>query len=195
MMLAINIAGWSSLVARRAHNPKVVRFKSHSRNQKRKQSIWTAFSFLERCVPLSRNVMRTLCVMSASPRDVRFARIKEHITSLCAIGAIHHCAIALHHLPLMANITLYKRPKLCYNYLINAKGGGNMTKSVFGRHVLISSLLTAIAIAIIVTFCILMFDKYSYTSGENTSTEIGTVSDVYYATGIKAVMVEMSDGN
>ena len=70
-----------------------------------------------------------------------------------------------------------------------------MTKSVFGRHVLISSLLTAIAIAIIVTFCILMFDKYSYTSGENTSTEIGTVSDVYYATGIKAVMVEMSDGN
>ena len=29
-----NIAGWSSLVARRAHNPKVVRFKSHSRNQK-----------------------------------------------------------------------------------------------------------------------------------------------------------------
>ena len=29
-----NIAGWSSSVARRAHNPKVVRFKSHSRNQK-----------------------------------------------------------------------------------------------------------------------------------------------------------------
>ena len=28
------IAGWSSSVARRAHNPKVVRFKSHSRNQK-----------------------------------------------------------------------------------------------------------------------------------------------------------------
>ena len=27
-----NIAGWSSSVARRAHNPKVVRFKSHSRN-------------------------------------------------------------------------------------------------------------------------------------------------------------------
>ena len=29
------IAGWSSSVARRAHNPKVVRFKSHSRNQKK----------------------------------------------------------------------------------------------------------------------------------------------------------------
>ena len=29
-----NIAGWSSLAARRAHNPKVVRFKSHLRNQR-----------------------------------------------------------------------------------------------------------------------------------------------------------------
>ena len=29
-----NIAEWSSLVARRAHNPKVMRFKSHLRNQK-----------------------------------------------------------------------------------------------------------------------------------------------------------------
>ena len=28
-----NIAEWSSLVARRAHNPKVMRFKSHLRNQ------------------------------------------------------------------------------------------------------------------------------------------------------------------
>ena len=32
----INIAEWSSLVARRAHNPKVMRFKSHLRNQKEK---------------------------------------------------------------------------------------------------------------------------------------------------------------
>ncbi len=30
----IYIAEWSSLVARRAHNPKVMRFKSHLRNQK-----------------------------------------------------------------------------------------------------------------------------------------------------------------
>ena len=29
----LNIAGWSSLVARRAHNPKVMWFKSHPRNQ------------------------------------------------------------------------------------------------------------------------------------------------------------------
>ena len=31
------IAEWSSLVARRAHNPEAVRFKSHLRNQKIKQ--------------------------------------------------------------------------------------------------------------------------------------------------------------
>ena len=30
----INIAEWSSLAARRAHNPKVMRFKSHLRNQR-----------------------------------------------------------------------------------------------------------------------------------------------------------------
>ena len=30
----IYIAEWSSLAARRAHNPKVMRFKSHLRNQK-----------------------------------------------------------------------------------------------------------------------------------------------------------------
>ena len=29
--------------------------------------------------------------------DVRFAREAEHITSLCAAGAIHHCASAQHH--------------------------------------------------------------------------------------------------
>ena len=30
--------------------------------------------------------------------DVRFAREDaEHITSLCTEGAIHHCALALHH--------------------------------------------------------------------------------------------------
>ena len=30
--------------------------------------------------------------------DVRCAREAEHITSLCADGAIHHCAIARHHI-------------------------------------------------------------------------------------------------
>ena len=40
-----NIAGWSSLAARRAHNPKVVRFKSHLRNQKRKHTLVVCFLF------------------------------------------------------------------------------------------------------------------------------------------------------
>ena len=44
----IFIAGWSSLAARRAHNPKVVRFKSHSRNQKRKHTLVVCFSFSAR---------------------------------------------------------------------------------------------------------------------------------------------------
>ena len=39
-----------------------------------------------------------------------------------------------------------------------------------------------------------MFDKYSKPNEENTSFEIGTVADVYYATGIKEVVLEMSDG-
>ena len=43
--------GVEQLVARRAHNPEVRRFKSPPRNQKRKQSIGLLFSFLERCVP------------------------------------------------------------------------------------------------------------------------------------------------
>ena len=42
-----NIAEWSSLVARRAHNPKVMRFKSHLRNQKKPNSnhgsVWVSF--------------------------------------------------------------------------------------------------------------------------------------------------------
>jgi hypothetical protein len=57
-----------------------------------------------------RNVMRTTCVMTASPCDVPFGRGKEHIASLCAIGAIHHCERSeQRHLPAKANITLYKQ--------------------------------------------------------------------------------------
>ena len=41
-----DIAEWSSLVARRAHNPKVVWFKSRLRNQKRKKTHRRLFSFL-----------------------------------------------------------------------------------------------------------------------------------------------------
>ena len=40
-----HIAEWSSLVARRAHNPKVMRFKSHLRNQ-RKEAVHLDCFFL-----------------------------------------------------------------------------------------------------------------------------------------------------
>ena len=43
-----HIAEWSSLVARRAHNPKVMRFKSHLRNQRNSEHrlVYRVFSFL-----------------------------------------------------------------------------------------------------------------------------------------------------
>ena len=50
----INIAEWSSPVARRAHNPKVMWFKSHLRNQKK--SSWSfdqgLFSLCAYFIPL-----------------------------------------------------------------------------------------------------------------------------------------------
>ena len=75
------IAEWSSLAARRAHNPKVMRFKSHLRYQKRKQSNGLLFRFWND-VFRTRNVMRTACMMTASPCGVRFAREQgtHHIT-------------------------------------------------------------------------------------------------------------------
>ena len=68
-----------------------------------------------------------------------------------------------------------------------------MTKKDFIRRIIISSILTAIAIALIITFCVLMFAKYSYPSEENTSMASDTVADVYY--GKKVVIVEMSNGD
>ena len=44
-----------------------------------------------------RNVMRTSCVMFPSEMMCASRVSKEHITSLCTAGAIHHCALALHH--------------------------------------------------------------------------------------------------
>ena len=70
-----------------------------------------------------------------------------------------------------------------------------MTKKDFIWRIVISAILTAIAITLIITFCVFMFAKYSYPSEENTSMASDTVADVYYATGIKAVMVEMSNGD
>ena len=39
------IAEWSSLVARRAHNPEVMRFKSHLRNQKNSSDLFRGYFF------------------------------------------------------------------------------------------------------------------------------------------------------
>ena len=69
-----------------------------------------------------------------------------------------------------------------------------MTKSEFRKHIIISSLLATVVIAGIILFCITMFDKYSKPNEENTSIEIDTVADVYYATRTKDIVLEMSDG-
>ena len=74
------------------------------------------------------------------------------------------------------------------------KVGSYMTKNDFLRRIIISSVLTAIAIALIITFCVLMFVKYSYPSEENTSMASDTVADVYYAVGADVVIVETSEG-
>ena len=68
-----------------------------------------------------------------------------------------------------------------------------MTKSDFRKHIIISSLLATIVIAGIIAFCVIMFDRYQKPNQENTSIEIGTVSDVYYASGKDVVIVEMSN--
>ena len=70
-----------------------------------------------------------------------------------------------------------------------------MTKKDFILRIVISSILTTIAIALIITFCVLMFAKYSYPSEENTSMASDTVADVYYVSGKNVVIVEMSNGD
>lgn len=55
-------------------------------------------------------------------------------------------------------------------------------------------MLTAIVIAVIISFCVIMFDQYSKPSEDNTSISSGVVADVYYASGRDLVIVEMSDG-
>ena len=53
--------------------------------------------------------------------DVRFAREDaEHITSLCAAGAIHHYDEAITSLRRSRYITLYKHSKVCYNEIRKA---------------------------------------------------------------------------
>ena len=58
-----------------------------------------------------RNVMRTSCVMFASQVMCASRVSKEHITSLCTAGAIHHCALALHHCDEVATSLFTNAPK------------------------------------------------------------------------------------
>ena len=52
----------------------------------------------------------------ACSSDVHFVREAEHITSLCADGAIHHCAITRHHIGKVdTSFFLAPPPLLCYN--------------------------------------------------------------------------------
>ena len=69
-----------------------------------------------------------------------------------------------------------------------------MTKSEFKKHIIVSSLLTVVAIVVIISFCVIMFDKYSKPREDNTSISSGTVADVYYRTGTQEVVVEMTTG-
>ena len=70
-----------------------------------------------------------------------------------------------------------------------------MTKKNFIRQIIISSVLTAIAIALIITFCVCLFIQYTQPNGDNTSISGGSVADVYHGGKKKGVIVEMSNGD
>ena len=70
-----------------------------------------------------------------------------------------------------------------------------MTKKNFIRRIIISSVLTAIAIALIITFCVCSFIQYTKPNGDNTSISGGSVADVYHGGKKNGVIVEMSNGD
>ena len=75
------------------------------------------------------------------------------------------------------------------------KAGSYMTKKDFIRRIVISSILTAIAIALIITFCVCLFIQYTKPNDDNTSISSGTVADVYHGGKKKGVIVELSNGD
>ncbi len=70
-----------------------------------------------------------------------------------------------------------------------------MTKNDFIRRIIISSIVTAIAIALISTFCVFSFIQYTNPNEENTSISSGAVADVYHGGKHKGIIVEMSNGD
>ena len=80
-----SIAEWSSLVARRAHNPKVMRFKSHLRNQKNSNHhtvVWV-FSFLVAEIDGILNLMT--CALWASPFGIRANNLRPKLKQLSVV--------------------------------------------------------------------------------------------------------------
>ncbi len=74
-------------------------------------------------------------------------------------------------------------------------GGVGLTKDVFRKHVLICSVLNVIAVAIIIGFCVIMFNRYSFPNEENTSEISGTVTEVYHGVPKGEFGVAMSNGD
>lgn len=70
-----------------------------------------------------------------------------------------------------------------------------MPHKIFRRQLVVSSLLTVIAVVAIVVFCIAMFNKYTPPNENNTSLVAGTVTDVYYGAPRGGVTVVMSNGD
>ena len=67
-----------------------------------------------------------------------------------------------------------------------------MRKAAFRKHIVVSFIMTAIAVAVIIGFGIFMFNRYPIPNEENTSMLSGMVTDVYSSK--IGVMVIMSNG-
>ena len=70
-----------------------------------------------------------------------------------------------------------------------------MPKEVFRRQVIISSVVTVLALAVILVFCVTMFQKYSPPNEDNTFVICGTVTEVYHAFPKGEVVISLSNGD
>ena len=69
-----------------------------------------------------------------------------------------------------------------------------MTKKDFIKRIIISSILTVIAIALIITFLVFLFIKYTKPNEDNTSVKSGIVTDVNRGGKNEGIIVEISNG-
>ena len=70
-----------------------------------------------------------------------------------------------------------------------------MTKNGFRKRMIVSSLLTALSIGLVLSFCVIIFIQYAKPDEHNTSVSSGTVADVYHGGKKKGIMVGMSNGD